>query len=73
MFLNNSRGDINLSGKSFNSFSLDKSAMGPNKITGLVKPGCLRTTLSYAGNLETVSENKMSSQCSLKKKTWFNK
>lgn len=61
------RGETNLSGKSFNSFSLATSAIGPNNITGLVKPGCLRRTFSYAGNLETVSENRMSSQCSFPK------
>lgn len=60
----NLRGDMNLSGKSLSNFSRETSAIGPNNMTGLVKPGCFRTTLSYAGNLETVSENNMSSQCS---------
>lgn len=61
------RGETNLSGKSLRSFSLATSAMGPNKITGRMKPGCLSNTFSYAGNFDTVSENKMSSQCSLPK------
>lgn len=58
---------MNLSGKSFSNFSRETSAIGPNNITGLVNPGCLSNTFSYAGNFETVSENKMSSQCSLPK------
>uniref|UniRef100_A0A224XTM8 Putative secreted protein n=1 Tax=Panstrongylus lignarius TaxID=156445 RepID=A0A224XTM8_9HEMI len=55
-------GEENLSGKSFNNFSLAISATGPNRTTGLIKPGCLKTTLSYAGNLLTPSPNTTSSQ-----------
>ena len=62
-----SRGEANLSGASFNSVSLATSDMGPNRTMGRMKPGCLRLTLSYAGNLDVQSENTTSSQWSCKK------
>lgn len=59
-----SRGEVNLSGKSLSIFSRAISDTGPNSTTGRTKPGCLRTTRSYAGNLLMLSANTTSSQWS---------
>ena len=53
-----------MSGKSLRSLSLTRSATGPKMTTGLGKPGCLKLTLSYAGNLDMDSLQTRSSQWS---------